>query len=304
MCRYLAIDRDGNIGYSGKKGHHKQGQGRMHDAAYKELELKGVPFVACKLTWELRRGGIQEMVLGGDLEETRDIIKKAYEKSRDKGCVLVLKNLGLPVMPAEILRMVELVKLDLCGNQFTHLPRLLFPALEELYLDYNHFTLVPRTIYEDSTGLKILSLVENPIVRLPTELGRMPNLKELRMNVHFTLESPPTVVLAKKKQLQFLRQMNSAEQTGKLELIDFDLNVLPREISSRWDEHPEYHNMVALTLKTNALMELEQGVDKWIKLTQLDISENKLLRLPIGMGVLIHLKDFRMDKNEVRELPR
>ena len=94
-------------------------------------------------------------------------------------------------------------------------------------------TLVPKTIYEDLTSIRVLSLTENPLTRLPTDLGQMPKIEELRMNVHFTLVSPPSIVLSNNKQLGFLRALKQAEKTGVMNLIDFDLNVLPREIASR-----------------------------------------------------------------------
>jgi hypothetical protein len=51
--------------------------------------------------------------------------------------------------------------------------RLQMFVLEEFILDSNLLTLVPRTLYEDTTSLTLLSLVDNPIVRLPTELGQV-----------------------------------------------------------------------------------------------------------------------------------
>jgi hypothetical protein len=50
------------------------------------------------------------------------------------------------------------------------------PALEELLLDSNHLTLVPRTLYEDTTSLTVLSLIDNPIARLPTDLGQVSSI--------------------------------------------------------------------------------------------------------------------------------
>lgn len=136
-------------------------------------------------------------------------------------------------MPLELLRLDLLQRLDISSNMLTMLPKLDWYFLEELVLDFNHMTLVPKTIYEDLTAIRVLSLIENPLTRLPTDLGQMPNIVELRMNVHFTLVSPPTIVLSKKKQLRFLRELKKAEKTGGMELIDFDLNILPREISNR-----------------------------------------------------------------------
>ncbi len=61
----------------------------------------------------------------------------------------------------------------------------------------------------------------------------MPRIKELRMNAQFSLESPPTIVLVKNKQLRFLRNLKEAEKTSRLDMSDFDLNILPREIGNR-----------------------------------------------------------------------
>jgi hypothetical protein len=61
----------------------------------------------------------------------------------------------------------------------------------------------------------------------------MPKIQELRMNAHYSLESPPTIVLVKGKQLRFLRHLKAAEKTAKMDMSDFELNVLPREIGGR-----------------------------------------------------------------------
>ena len=53
------------------------------------------------------------------------------------------------------------------------------------------------------------------------------------MNAHYSLESPPTIVLVKGKQLRFLRHLKAAEKTAKMDMSDFELNVLPREIGGR-----------------------------------------------------------------------
>lgn len=45
---------------------------------------------------------------------------------------------------------------------------------------------------------------------------------------------------------------------------DFALTELPFEIGKRWDEHPEFHNLHTLKLRHNRLLDIDQGVDKYV----------------------------------------
>jgi len=100
-------------------------------------------------------------------------------------CSLELRDLGLQKMPTEVVRLSELTALDLSNNQIKSLPRMEMPLLETLILDRNGFSAVPRTVYETLTCISRISLIDNPIVRLPTNLGEMPMMQRLDMNVNF-----------------------------------------------------------------------------------------------------------------------
>jgi hypothetical protein len=45
---------------------------------------------------------------------------------------------------------------------------------------------------------------------------------------------------------------------------NFALTEVPYEIGKRWDEHPEFHNLHTLKLNRNRLLDIDQGVDKYV----------------------------------------
>ena len=236
--------------------------------------------------------------------EREKFVKMLREAQSNTLCNLELRDLGLLKLPLEVVRLSELTSLDISNNQIKSLPRMYMPLLETLILDRNGFSAVPRTIYEDLTCISRLSLIDNPIVRLPTNIGEMPMMRNLEMNVNFQLESPPTIVMSQGLQLRFLKTMRHSEKTGSLDLSMFALTEVPHEIGKRWDEHPEFHNLHTLKLRKNRLLDIDQGVDKYVNVVSLDLSENSVTRLPTHFGIMIHLSELFLDHNEIRELPK
>ena len=221
------------------------------------------------------------MVLALERSSIRDKFLSMMRAAQNNTlCSLDLRSCGLLKITHEVVRMSELTSLDLSNNQIKALPRLSMPLLETLILDRNGFSAVPRTIYDDLTCIARLSLVDNPIVRLPTNIGDMPMMQNLDMNVNFQLESPPTIVMSQGLQLKFLRVMRHSERTGHLDLSGFNLTELPHEVGKRWDEHPEYHNLHTLKLRHNRLLDIDQGVDNYMNVVSLDLQDNRVTRLP------------------------
>jgi Leucine-rich repeat (LRR) protein len=52
------------------------------------------------------------------------------------------------------------------------------------------------------------------------------------------------------------------------------------------------------------MLDWEQGLDNWYRLTSLDMSENRLQHLPKDMAGLVNLIELRLDHNELREIPK
>lgn len=204
-------------------------------------------------------------------------------------CSLTLRDLGLQKLPKEVVRMSELTALDISNNQIKALPRMHMPLLETLVLDRNGFSAVPRTIYEDLTCVSRLSLIDNPIVRLPTNIGQMPMMRTLDMNVNFQLESPPTIVMSQGLQLKFLKVMRHSEKTGSMDLSQFALTELPHEIGKRWDEHPEFHNLHTLKLRRNRLLDIDQGVEKYVNVVRYFLKNISKFSFPLNLLLQVNI---------------
>ena len=76
--------------------------------------------------------------------------------------------------------------------------------------------------------------------------------------------------------------MRHSEKTGSLDLSNFALTEVPHEIGKRWDEHPEFHNLHTLKLRHNRLLDIDQGVDKYVGVVSLDLRDNRLTVSVVG----------------------
>mmetsp|Transcript_21431 Transcript_21431/g.48531 ORF Transcript_21431/g.48531 Transcript_21431/m.48531 type:complete len:1759 (-) Transcript_21431:232-5508(-) len=238
-------------------------------------------------------------------KRSRDKLVEAIKEMQDvPSCSLSLNSHGLLKLPLEVSRMGELDFLDLSNNTLQTLPALKLGLLKTLLLDLNNFSSIPKTVYQDLTSLTHLSIIDNPIHRLPTALAQMKSLQEINMNSNFHLESPPPVVVVQGLHLRFLRSLLECEKCGVMDLSSFNMDEVPREVGRRWDEHPEYHKMSALKLDNNLLVEFDSGVDNWKKIRSLEMRANRLSRLPRTIGALNLLSELHLDDNELRELPQ
>lgn len=146
--------------------------------------------------------------------------------------------------------------------------------------------------------LQVLSLENNELTYLPSELGQCTTLRELRVDAHM-LVSPPQDILGENIQyvLRYLRNFASAKLSGKLDLT----GSLHREIP------PEILGMTSLTwlsLKENIISELPATVTALFNLTHLDLAGNKFKEVPPEIGNMTALRHLALEENDISVLPR
>lgn len=146
--------------------------------------------------------------------------------------------------------------------------------------------------------LQVLSITDNDMNYLPSELGQCTTLKELRVDSS-KLISPPQDILSEDIQyvLRYLRNFAAAKLSGKLDLT----GSLHREIP------PEILGMTSLTwlsLRENIITELPASVTSLINLTHLDMAGNKFVEVPAEIGNMTRLRHLALEDNEVQVLPR
>lgn len=242
-------------------------------------------------------------------EETRaytEALRKIEYCRKSGGTVLDLSNLGLTVLPKEIIKLTllthlrlsknrlsavpseigeftELTELDLVGNQLSHFPLELckLTKLTELYLQNTQLNILPPEIGQ-FTSLKSLNLSVNQLRTLPPEIGNLTELAILRVS-HNQLHTLPKEI---------------GRLTG-LRLLNFggnQLMTLPREIG-------QLAGLRDLLLRDNQLITLPPEIGSLVRLLNLQLGANRLRTLPLEIGKLAQLTELGLERNQLWTLP-
>ena len=138
---------------------------------------------------------------------------------------------------------------------------------------------------------KILDSETNPseelslenIEELPPDIGRLSNLKNLRLSDNKKLTSLPP-------------QIGQLINLEILYLQHCALLTLPAEIG-------HLTNLKKLNLRGNQLTKLPPEIGELTNLEKLNLSENRLISLPSEIGQLINLKSIYLANNQLTCLP-
>ena len=237
-----------------------------------------------------------------------EIKRQSAKAANDKG--LELPGLKLREVPHELMRLPAKVaghvkRLALHDNRIECLPPELFDRYTEvttLRLSDNRIPIIPPTI-QNLTSLQMLLIGDNDLCILPAELGnlvslhtlhvqgnkrlrRLPremgklhhtlyggNLKDLQYDVErVTFPPPETVEQGLNVACDLMRRVWDAADSGRLILSGMMLTSVP----------PYICDMPLVTA-----------------LTELNIFQNKISRLPPAMGLLTRLDILRLDESSI-----
>lgn len=118
----------------------------------------------------------------GPQENRTEAVKKLKEAYKTKASRLVLINLKLTSLPAQIGQLIEVTDLILSGNRLTALPPEVgkLNKMQALYLDCNRLDNLPVKI-ENLKDLRLLILDYNRFETLPPHIGGLTKLEELHI---------------------------------------------------------------------------------------------------------------------------
>ncbi|KAI8910273.1 hypothetical protein EDD86DRAFT_204965 [Gorgonomyces haynaldii] len=238
-----------------------------------------------------------------------------------------LRNNFLSSLPTQMDQLQKLVILNLSGNKFDAFPAVLCDLpLVELYLNNNQVESVPDSIGRLSM-LNILDLQDNKIKQLPTALSKVSKLAKLNLSKNQLLNVDLSVLSG--SQLSHLdlsfNQMDKIVGTcafPKLSILDIKQNNLTA-IDARvscpvlkdlflcfnrigFVDPGFLESMIGLEnldLRDNRLVKLPQEILSLRKLKRLDISNNNISMLPPKLGLLDNLGTFLYSGNPLRGLP-
>eukprot|EP00064_Thunnus_orientalis_P004650 superscaffoldBa00000427_g4662 len=179
-------------------------------------------------------------------------------------------------------------------------------SLEELLLDANQLRDLPKPFFQ-LVKLRKLGLSDNEIQRIPPEIANFMQLVELDVSRNDIMEIPESISYCKALQVAdfsgnpLTRLPESFPELRNLTCLsinDISLQVLPDNIGNSLSL---LHRLEELDLGNNELYSLEMGSMK--SLLCLDVSENKLERLPGELGGLVSLTDLLVSQNFIDALP-
>ena len=247
----------------------------------------------------------------------KKIVMTATEGTSDR---LDLSTLGLYTAPSVLDKLAAIKELSLAGNFINELPASfgVLRCLEDLQLQNNRLKYLPNTL-GDLVHLKTLSVGSNKLTNITENIRRCMSLKNLFADGNSLTALPELPVslvslsVARNQigpmlpstftNLKLLRFADVSDnhianlshtigRLSRLERFVLSKNRI-NMIGANAEGIHTLPNLTALYLSHNDLMMLEEEIGDFPRLTQLDISYNKLLQsVPYSLGNLENLSSL------------
>jgi Leucine-rich repeat (LRR) protein len=214
--------------------------------------------------------------------------------------VLDLRYNELTNLPSEIGNLTNLKRLNLAGNKFTDLPPEIgnLTNLKGLNIGSNPIIYLPDELktflekidirtdmpldhYFNSKRITKLGLSDYELRDVPSEIGKLTNLKKLSLEDNKLTELPSEI-----------------GKLTNLTRLDLSRNIfadLPPEIG-------KLTNLTRLDLSRNVFADLPPEIGKLTNLTKLDLKENHFTTLPSEIQNFTNLRELNLIRNESLDL--
>jgi Leucine-rich repeat (LRR) protein len=180
---------------------------------------------------------------------------------------------------------------------------------------------------QDCRSLVILSILDNPIVRIHEKIGLIDSLREIRLSdvVKTTMSFPPSSLLHcrvdenDQNVLMFLKKYAKHMNDSTVNLSNFEVLTLPIQIFERAQQITRiiaHHNIISyipkwlnnlplayLDLSFNVIKELEEHITTFSFLKTLNLENNLIETLPILFGILTQLECLNVSQCPLEALP-
>ena len=224
-------------------------------------------------------------------------VKEVLLKSID------FSNNQIKSLPKRIFFCKALVELVLANNNIEQLPDLSsLLNLESLLINNNKLIKTPSI--SGLSKLKTLNLSNNKLTNVElSSFSGLINVEQLILRSNIISQIPPTLFKDLKKLILLdisENQMTSFESLTELTSLDSLLLAFNRLSSFKGIE--KFPNLTVLDLKNNKLKGLDVGVINLKKLKTLDVSNNDLLDLPNELGFLAGLVRISFIGNPIKTI--
>ncbi|CAG9540465.1 unnamed protein product [Cercopithifilaria johnstoni] len=177
-------------------------------------------------------------------------------------------------------------------------------TLEEMYLDCNHIKDLDKPLFR-CRKLKILSLSENEVIRLPSDIAHLTFLEELNLKGNDVSDLPEEIKnciqlkildLSSNPITRLPATITQLTSMTSLGLNDISLTQMPHDIG-------QLRNLRSLEVRENLLRAVPSSISQLNQLRRLDLGHNELDDLPNEMGMLENLEELYVDQNDLEALP-
>nr|XP_013004399.1 leucine-rich repeat-containing protein 1 [Cavia porcellus] len=225
---------------------------------------------------------------------------------------LLLDANQLRELPEQFFQLVKLRKLGLSDNEIQRLPPEIanFMQLVELDVSRNDIPEIPESI-SFCKALQVADFSGNPLTRLPESFPELQNLTCLSVN-DISLQSLPENIgntigyqlgsweLRARTQQPVLHSPFSAQMWYLLVRRECTHSLC---LADNCHEIGNLKNLLCLDVSENKLERLPEEISGLTSLTDLVISQNLLETIPDGIGKLKKLSILKVDQNRLTQLP-
>ncbi|EJD76579.1 leucine-rich repeat-containing protein 1 [Loa loa] len=177
-------------------------------------------------------------------------------------------------------------------------------TLEEMYLDCNHIKDLDKPLFR-CRKLKILSLSENEVIRLPSDIAHLTYLEELNLKGNDVSDLPEEIKnciqlkildLSSNPITRLPPTISQLTSMTSLGLNDISLTQMPHDIG-------QLRNLRSLEVRENLLRTVPPSISQLKQLRRLDLGHNELDDLPNEISMLENLEELYVDQNDLEALP-
>ncbi|XP_035741438.1 leucine-rich repeat-containing protein 40-like isoform X1 [Vespa mandarinia] len=233
----------------------------------------------------------------------------------------------LQKLPMEIGNLTKMMTLDLSHNKLEVLPIQFYHLLElrNLNLKYNILKELDTGI-TDLIMLSHLDLSHNNLIELPIGMGYLVRLIFLDVSYNSLQNLPPDIMSMRALQTLIansneLKELPSLSELKKVETIMFQNNKLiifpdlsgcvalkelylseNNIVDINMLHLEEVRQLKILTLGSNSIKAIPEGIIQLINLEYLDLSNNNISLIPVCIGIMPNLKKFSIEGNNVQNV--
>lgn len=177
-------------------------------------------------------------------------------------------------------------------------------TLEEAYLDCNHIKDLDKPLFR-CRKLRTLSLSENEIIRIPSDIANLGLLEELNLKGNDVSDLPEEIKSCTQLKVLDLSSnpitrlpltITLLTSMTHLGLNDISLTQMPQDIG-------KLRSLRSLEVRENLLRSVPSSISQLSQLQRLDLGHNELDDLPEQIGLLTSLQELYVDQNDLESLP-